>query len=515
MLKLKTLDFLVNFSKQKKKKGKKIVLCHGVFDFPHLGHVNHFNAAKKFGDYLIVSVTEDKHVSKGLDRPIYKEDQRIKFLSAFSMIDFIYIDRNSNASEVISKLKPNIYAKGQDYNLSNSAFKLGVQQRDLTGNIFKEKTAVEKIGGKIIFTNEESFSSSKNINITNMHHETIKILKKIKKKHPFNTIQKVIDNISKLKILVIGDAILDEYIYVSSLGKPSKESIIAVQYEDKETFLGGLFSAANNLSAFCSNVDFITVAGKEKENQSIFKNKVNKDINKGVIIRSKNKTTKKTRFVQRTHYTLSKLFEIYEMDDRLISKEIENKIYKFLNNNLHKYDVVIVNDYGHGLFTKKIIDILCLKSNFLAVNAQINAGNKGYNLINKYKRASYYCLTLDEARMAISDKHANINDIPQRILNLTKGKFVTITLGSKGSISATKKKYSFSMPAFTKTTVDTMGAGDAYFAMSAPVLYLTKSIELTSLIGNIAGAIHVGIAGLKYPLNRLKLLQYCNTLLKV
>ena len=71
------------------------------------------------------------------------------------------------------------------------------------------------------------------------------------------------------------------------------------------------------------------------------------------------------------------------------------------------------------------------------------------------------------------------------------------------------------MPAFTKTTVDTMGAGDAYFAMSAPVLYLTKSIELTSLIGNIAGAIHVGIEGSKYPLNRLKLLQYCNTLLKV
>ena len=203
------------------------------------------------------------------------------------------------------------------------------------------------------------------------------------------------------------------------------------------------------------------------------------------------------------------------MDDHLISKEIENKIYKFLSNNLHKYDVVIVNDYGHGLFTKKIIDTLCLKSNFLAVNAQINAGNKGYNLINKYKRASYYCLTLEEARAAISDKHANINDMPQRILNLTKGKFASITLGSKGSISGTKKKYSFSMPAFTRTTVDTMGAGDAYFAMSAPVLYLTKSIELTSLIGNIAGAIHVGVMGSENSLNRLNLLQYCNTLLKV
>ena len=122
---------------------------------------------------------------------------------------------------------------------------------------------------------------------------------------------------------------------------------------------------------------------------------------------------------------------------------------------------------------------------------------------------------MEEARAAISDKHANINDMPQRILSLTKGKFVSITLGRKGSISGTKKKYSFSMPAFTQTTVDTMGAGDAYFAMSAPVLYLTKSIELTSLIGNIAGAIHVGITGSENPLNRLNLLQYCNTLLKV
>ena len=126
------------------------------------------------------------------------------------------------------------------------------------------------------------------------------------------------------------------------------------------------------------------------------------------------------------------------MDDHPINKTIENKIYKFLRTNLYKYDVVIVNDYGHGLFTKKIVNVLCSKSNFLAVNAQINAGNKRYNLISKYNKASYYCLTLDEARMAISDKHAKIGEIPKLILNITKGKHVVITLGSKGSIAYTK-----------------------------------------------------------------------------
>ena len=515
MSKLKSLNFLIKFSKEKKISGKKIVLCHGVFDFPHLGHIKHFKAAKKFGDYLIVSLTEDKHVNKGINRPIYNEDQRIEFLSEFSAIDYIHIDRNSDATKIISKLKPNIYAKGQDYKFSKNKLKFGIHQRDLTGNIFKEKAAAAKVGGKLIFTNEESFSSSKNINEISMEKELIYTLKKIKIKYPFHKVQKIINNISKLKILMIGDTIIDNYVHVSTLGKPSKENIIAAQHNGKDTFLGGLFSAVNNLSTFCDNIDFITVMGNEKKYKSFIKKNIARNIKRRLIFKSNNQTTTKTRFVQRHHYTLNKLFEIYEMNDYPINKNIENKIHKFLNANLRKYDVVIVNDYGHGLFTKKIINILCSKSKFLAVNAQINAGNKGYNLISKYNKASYYCMALDEARMAISDKHANIRDIPQRILKITKGKYTIITLGSKGSIASTNSKFSFSMPAITKTTVDTMGAGDAFLSISSPILYLTKSLELASFVGNTAGAIQVGVEGQRHPLNKLKFLQYCNTLLKV
>ena len=224
MSKLKSLNFLKKFSKEKRDQGKKVVLCHGVFDFPHLGHVKHFKAAKKLGDYLIVSITEDKYVNKGIDRPIYDENQRAEFISAFSHVDFVNVDKNFSATKIISRIKPNIYVKGQDYNLSRSTFKQGVYQGDLTGNIFKEKLAVEKGGGKLEFTNEESFSSSKNINKTSMEKEVILSLKKIKKKYPFYKVRKAINDISKLKILVIGDTIVDNYTYVSTLGKPSKEN---------------------------------------------------------------------------------------------------------------------------------------------------------------------------------------------------------------------------------------------------------------------------------------------------
>ena len=76
----------------------------------------------------------------------------------------------------------------------------------------------------------------------------------------------------KKKVLIIGDTILDEYVYVSGLGKPSKENIIAGLYKDKELFLGGVFASVGNISSFCNCVDFITAIGNEKKYKSFILN---------------------------------------------------------------------------------------------------------------------------------------------------------------------------------------------------------------------------------------------------
>ena len=108
-----------------------------------------------------------------------------------------------------------------------------------------------------------------------------------------------------------------------------------------------------------------------------------------------------------------------------INRNSMNLIDEELKNNLHKYDVVIVNDYGHGLLTKKLINVICKKSKFLAVNVQINAGNQGYNLVTKYMGAEYYSLDMEEARRATQDKNMKPENVPKEILRLTKGKVVS------------------------------------------------------------------------------------------
>ncbi len=505
-MKLKSLKFLENLSKKLRKNKRKIVLCHGDFDFLHLGHIKHFKAAKDKGDYLIVSVTSDNKMQKGIGRPLYKEKERIEFLSSISIIDFLYIDNNRSAVEIISKIKPTYYAKGVDYKDI---------KKDFTGGIENEKRELEKYGGKIIYTNEQTFSASSIINQLTLDKKMVSIIKDIKNKFSFEEVKNIIDKMKSKKVLIIGDTILDEYVYVEGLGKPSKENIIAGLYKNKELFLGGVFASIGNLSSFCNNIDFITSTGSEKKYIDFIKKNIPKNIKKRLFFKSHSITTKKTRFISKGHSHLKKLFEVYKMEDEPISKQTEKKIYKYLKENIRKYDLVIVNDYGHGLLTKKLIEIICNKSKYLAVNVQINAGNQGYNLVTKYKKAKYYSLDVEEAKRATNKKNMNQKDVPKDILKLTGGSNVSVTMGSQGSLSCSKNsKKIFYVPSFTNIVVDTMSAGDAYFVISSMMLYLSRSLQISSFAGNLAGAITVGVAGC-IPIDKSKFIQSISTHFKI
>jgi rfaE bifunctional protein nucleotidyltransferase chain/domain len=149
ILKVKTSKIIINLYK---KNNKKIGLCHGVFDLVHLGHIRHFKEAKKKVDILIVSVTEDKYVNKGPGRPVFNALQRMENLAALECVDHVILSRSISAKSIINVIKPNFFFKGPDYRNNNT---------DLTGKIYKEKNAVIKNLGKIYYTNDKKFSSTK------------------------------------------------------------------------------------------------------------------------------------------------------------------------------------------------------------------------------------------------------------------------------------------------------------------------------------------------------------------
>ena len=139
-----------------KKSGKKITLCHGVFDIVHIGHLKYFDQAKKLGDILIVSVTSDKYVNKGPNRPIFSTNKRIFFLKKLKNIDFVIKSSSATAEKIINTIKPNYYCKGPDY--------LAKKKDD---NLKKEIDILKRNKGKFIAVKHKKYSSSKIINQIN------------------------------------------------------------------------------------------------------------------------------------------------------------------------------------------------------------------------------------------------------------------------------------------------------------------------------------------------------------
>ena len=289
-MQLYDLEKLSKISKKLKLRGKKIGLCHGVFDVIHAGHISHFEEVKKKCDYLFVTVTEDKFVSKGPNRPVNSHYFRAKVIAALKQVNGVGINFTGDAVKSIQAIKPDFYFKGKDYK----------GKKDLTLRLQKEKLAVVKNGGKIIFTESPLKSSTEIINKSFSYIFDSKLQKFLSTKNKSNLLNDTLKSLKRaenLNALIIGDAIIDQYDSVTPLNKPPKESILATRYNKSDIFLGGVFAAATNLSQFNTNVEICTVIGKDVD----IKKKVNnfaKRIKSKIFIEKDKVTVRKKRFVE-------------------------------------------------------------------------------------------------------------------------------------------------------------------------------------------------------------------------
>lgn len=271
-----------------------------------------------------------------------------------------------------------------------------------------------------------------------------------------NSVFELIESVRDFKVLFVGDWIVDEYHYVSSLGKSPKEHLIPVKFNHKEVFDGGVTAAANHARSFCAVVDIAYASG-------------------GV---------RKVRYVDPL-YT-RKLFEVHYDGHSLAHPPKRSD-----------YDVIVVADFGHG-------ELPAIPDGFRAINAQTNSANVGYNLITKYDHADYIVIDEPEARLAAADRESRIEDVILKLANGRCNKFV-VTHGAYGAIGYDG---SFHLaPAYTDRIVDTMGAGDAFFAITAPMAKHGSMQDLLQ-IGNAAGALKTQIVGHRESVTKEKLVEF-------
>jgi bifunctional ADP-heptose synthase (sugar kinase/adenylyltransferase) len=234
------------------------------------------------------------------------------------------------------------------------------------------------------------------------------------------------------------------------LGKPTKDAIVSVQLDDQQEFQGGVIAAAEHAKQFCKTIH-ICEGGTE---------------------------IKKERWVESQH--VRKLFEMYRV----------NGCYRPQVPEMSGYDVVVVLDYGHGFATQEFINALP-SARYCAANVQTNSGNYGFNLATKYTCLDYLCVDEPEARLATQNRDGPIEDSLPALGKIAQK--VVVTLGKSGAIGY-QDGHIVRCAAFTDTVVDTIGAGDAFFAVTALV---AEEADMMSLlrIGNAAGALKAKIVG--------------------
>jgi rfaE bifunctional protein nucleotidyltransferase chain/domain len=505
--KVRTIEQLTDIAETLRKEGKSVALCHGVFDLVHMGHVRHLEAARREGDVLIVTITADRFVNKGPGRPIFSERMRAEMLAALEYVDWVSINHGSSAESVLDAIKPDVYVKGSDYENP---------EEDITGKIAVERDAVERHGGRIVFTKDITFSSSTLINrYLDVYDPPLRdFLDNLRSSGGSERILELIESVRHKKILLVGDAIIDEYQYVNPLGKSAKEHIIATIYEGKEVFAGGVFAAANHVAEFCAEVQIITALGENCPYEALIRQSLKPNVKLHVVPLAGRPTTRKLRYVEPSY--MRKMFEVYFMDDRPLPDPSYARLAELVEAHAKDGDLVLVTDFGHGMISNGLVTTLRAASRFLAVNAQTNSGNQGFNLITKYRNADYVCIDAPEARLAAADKYSDIavivgETLPRQIacrrLIVTHGSMGCYTFDAgEGEVRR--------IPAFTKTIVDTVGAGDAFFTVTAPLVAAGGRILDVGFVGNAAGAMKVGIVGHRKSVEKVPLMKFVTTLLK-
>lgn len=472
--KIKTVNELISIVGEFPRQ-KKVVMCHGCWDIVHPGHVRHLSYAKSKADILVVFLTADRHINKGMYRPHIPEQIRAESLAALTMVDYVIIDQNAEPFENINLLKPDYFAKGFEY--SDHHHK--ATQAEIK--------AVESYGGEMLFTpGDVVFSSTKLLNSYLPKLQIEKLISLMKQFDiTFDALRDVFLKFKNFKVHVIGDTIVDTYTRTNLIGSNAKTPTFSVLYDGHQDYVGGAAIVAQHLKAAGADVAFTTVIGNDKLGLFVKNSMANKVF---PIIDENRPTINKNTIIAGNYRVL----KIDTLDNAPIPPKIVEEIVSDIKN--IPSDCVVFSDFRHGIFSKATIPIFidAIPSGvFRVADSQVASrwGNitefDGFDLITPNEK---------EARFSLADQDSNIGRLTSLVKEAAHANNIILKLGARG-VFFIEKGFPYSIDSFAHDVRDAVGAGDALLAYATLTMLATKSLPQACIIGSMAAACECEIDG--------------------
>ena len=489
--KIASLDQLLALRADARAAGKTLVHCHGCFDIVHPGHVHHLEYARSLGDLLVVSVSSDANITKGVNRPMIPDDLRARNLAALQAVDVVYIDHHATAVDLLSQLEPDIYVKGREY--ENSADPRFLKERDL----------VIARGGRVVFSGGDViYSSTALINsLSQTDAFEDEKLRRFRERYDLsaNALTNLAHRFRDLKIVVVGDYMLDRYHFCEALGIAGEAPVMSLRSLRRDEYDGGAGVVAMHLATLGCSPTLVTSMATDDLAAAATLRLTSAGVDVRSINARRNTIVKERYLVEET-----KMFRVEEGGPAPLDSEMERQLGEILLEAAAGADAVIFADFGYGTLTRGLIERVTptLRATVPILAADVSGAHAD---LLKFKGMDLICPTEREARQAVGDSSSGLGAVMSKLLRAVDAKQAIITLGKQGLVTfdwpestpedQRDRLRSEYIPALSKRGLDPLGCGDALLATATATLAAGGNLMAASLLGAHAAAIEVQQVG--------------------
>jgi len=467
---------------EKARGARKLVFVSGNFNVVHPGHLRLLNFARDCGDYLVVGVFDD-HASNG--RSHVPEHLRLEAVQAISVVDYAFILRGP-PEKFIAMLKPAVVVKGKDREAGDNP----------------EREVVESYGGKLFFGSGEVRFSSLDLlqkELLETNYSAIHKPRDYPARHDFHIGQlaEVVRSFSGLKVVVMGELIVDEYINCEALGMSQEDPTLVVTPINADRFVGGAGIVAAHARGLGADVSYLYVAGEDEIGRYADDILRHYGVRGQRIVDESRPTTLKQRF-RAQGKTLLRVSHLKQHD---IPQEVAEAVFEKVRGAAQGADLVMFSDFNYGCLPQLLVDEVvsyCRARNIMMVADSQSSSQ--VSDVSRFKGMRLLTPTEREARLAVRDFGSGLVVLAEALRQKAQAEHVMLTLGGEGVLVQVPLFGSpnFStdrLPALNSAPKDVAGAGDSLFTCASMALAVGADIWQAAYLGSIAAALQVGRVG--------------------
>ena len=467
------------------------VFVSGTFNVLHPGHLRLLKFARESGEKLVVGVLSDRIAGVAAHVP---QELRLDSVKMNGLVDDAFIIEDS-VIDVILKLKPALVVKGKEHRTHENS----------------EQKAVDSYGGKLLFSSGDVVFSSLDLIRREMGIQEPKAISlpidfMLRRGVTNSSLLSLLAKMEKVKVVVVGDTIADEYISCDPLGMSEEDPTIVVTPISTKTFIGGAAIVAAHASSLGAQVQFFSVVGDDKTADFCREELTKFGVKHDLLVDDSRPTTLKQRF--RSH--AKTLLRVSHLAQRSIDESLQRDLIIKVTKACEDSDLLIFSDFNYGCLPQAVVDqiIAVAVKNKIKIVADSQSSSQ-IGDISRFKNTDLLTPTEREARLALRNTEDGLVVIAEMICEATNGKAAILKLGEQGILIRFRNTDGWEtdqIPALNSAPQDVAGAGDCMLVASSLALTVGANLWEAGLLGSLAAAIQVGRVG-NTPITQAELLH--------